>query len=183
MNRIIAFAFAVLLVTVMLAPALKQPAGAASARAASAKSAHASPWSKQAPTTEAAHADAVSGSSEVVEIERDAQGQFHLDVDAGGESVRFLVDTGADVVALTEDDADRLGIRPSASDFRPILQTASGTGMGAPVQIERLTIGGHDLDGVEAVVVQDLPVSLLGQSALRRLGSVTLRGDRLVITG
>jgi len=183
MNRIIAFALAVLLVTVMLAPALKQPAGAASARAASAKSAHASPWSKAGPSAEPARADSGAGSSEVVEIERDAQGQFHLDVDAGGESVRFLVDTGADVVALTEDDADRLGIRPDASDFRPMLQTASGTGMGAPVQIARLTIGGHDLDDIEAVVVPDLPVSLLGQSALRRLGSVTLRGDRLVITG
>jgi aspartyl protease family protein len=33
------------------------------------------------------------------------------------------------------------------------------------------------------VVVPDLPVSLLGQSALRRLGSVTLQGDRLLISG
>jgi aspartyl protease family protein len=64
-----------------------------------------------------------------------------------------------------------------------MLQTASGTGLAAPVEIDRMTIGGHELVGVEAVVVPDLPVSLLGQSALRRLGSVTLKGDRLIIAG
>jgi aspartyl protease family protein len=162
MNRFIVLAFAVLLVTAMIAPALKLPAAA---------------------DTASASAPDRTGFAKGVEIARDAQGQFHLEVDAGGETVRFLVDTGADLVALTEEDADRMGIRPDAGDFRPILRTASGTGMAAPVQIARLTIGGHDLDGVDAVVVPDLPVSLLGQSALRRLGSVTLRGDRLIITG
>jgi aspartyl protease family protein len=178
MYRFIAFALAVLLGSAMIAPALKQPSASESARA---KPAHVSPWSKEEAAP--ARAGARSGSSEAVEIERDAGGQFHLEVDAGGESVRFLVDTGADVVALTEDDADRLGIRPDASDYRPILRTASGTAMGAPVQIARLSIGGRDIDNIEAVVVPDLPVSLLGQSVLRRLGSVTLQGDRLIITG
>jgi aspartyl protease family protein len=119
----------------------------------------------------------------MIEIVRDGQGQFHLSVDVGGQPVRFLVDTGADVVALTEEDADRLGLRPDPAEYRPMLQTASGTGMAAPVEIDRLTIGGRDLTGVAAVVVPSLPVSLLGQSALRRLGSVTLKGDRLIIAG
>jgi aspartyl protease family protein len=64
-----------------------------------------------------------------------------------------------------------------------MLQTAAGTGMAAPVEIERLTIGGRELTDVAAVVVPDLPVSLLGQSVLGRLGSVTLKGDRLIIAG
>ena len=181
MVRFITLALGVLVFTAVIAPTLKQPPAADSARVAGAKPAHVSPWSKQDSVPTQPEPRSMAG--EVVEIARDAGGQFHIEVDVGGETVRFLVDTGADVVALTEDDADRMGIRPDASDFRPILRTASGTGMAAPVQIARLTIGGRDLDGVEAVVVPDLPVSLLGQSALRRLGSVTLRGDRLVITG
>ena len=172
MNRFILLAGIVLLGAALIAPTLKDEPVAAKPHAAAA-----SPWGKQVP------APAHAASAGMVEIERDGQGQFHLEVDAGGAAVRFLVDTGADVVALTEDDADKLGIRPDASAFRPMLQTASGIGMAAPVQIARLTIGGRDLDDVEAVVVPDLPVSLLGQSALRRLGSVTLRGDRLIITG
>lgn len=174
MNRFIVIAGLVLLSTAVLAPRLsvesepdRRPA----------QPEHVSPWSKDAP------APARGGPAEMVEIARDGQGQFHLNADVGGESVRFLVDTGADVVALTEDDADRLGLRPDPSEYRPMLQTASGTGMAAPVEIDRLTIGGRDLTGVQAVVVPDLAVSLLGQSALRRLGSVTLKGDRLIIAG
>jgi predicted aspartyl protease len=34
---------------------------------------------------------------------------------------------------------------------------------------------------VSAVVIRGLPVNLLGQSVLRRLGSVQLSGDRMVI--
>lgn len=177
MNRIVLFAGGIVLATAGVAPFLRQPA-VQSAAAVAAKPGKASPWDKTAPA-----APAHGASAETVEIERDAGGQFHLDVDAGGETVRFLVDTGADVVALTEDDAERLGIGPDPGDYRPMLRTASGTGMAAPVQIARLTIGGRDLDDIEAVVVPELPVSLLGQSALRRLGSVTFKGDRLLIAG
>lgn len=116
-------------------------------------------------------------------IERDGGGQFHLSAEVDGQEVRFLVDTGADVVALTMADAGRLGISPDPASFAPILRTASGTGYGAPVRIDRLTIGGHDLSDVDAVVVRGLSVSLLGQSVLRQLGTVTLEGDRLVIAG
>jgi aspartyl protease family protein len=183
MNRFIILAVAVLLFAGLLAPWLSDaPTSAKFHSAGKVKASAASPWSTQTPKRPAA-ASAGPANSEVIEIERDAQGQFHLELDAGGETIRFLVDTGADVVALTADDAERLGLRPDASAYQPILQTASGTGMGAPVQIERLTIGGRDLNDVDAVVVPDLPVSLLGQSALRRLGSVTLQGDRLLISG
>lgn len=174
MNRFIIIAALVLLGSAVLAPRLTvEPVTAPT----STRPAHPSPWSKDAPAPKR------GGTAEMVEIARDGQGQFHLEVDVGGEAVRFLVDTGADVVALTEDDADRLGLKPDPSEYRPMLQTASGTGMAAPVEIDRLTIGGRELTGIEAVVVPDLPVSLLGQSALRRLGSVTLKGDRLIIAG
>ena len=121
--------------------------------------------------------------SHSITFRRGPGGHFWIAAQAEGRPVRFLVDTGADVVALTEDDADQLGLRPDPGAYRPMLQTASGTGLAAPVEIARMTIGGHELVGVEAVVVPDLPVSLLGQSALRRLGSVTLKGDRLIIAG
>lgn len=175
MNRLIVIAGLVVFGSVLLAPGLSvEPP----AKARAAKAGHSSPWSKDAvPPAKR------GGTAEMVEIARDSQGQFHLEVDVGGEPVRFLVDTGADVVALTEDDAERLGLRPDPSEYRPMLQTASGTGLAAPVEIDRLTIGGRDLTGVEAVVVPDLSVSLLGQSVLRRLGSVTLQGDRLIIAG
>jgi aspartyl protease family protein len=112
-------------------------------------------------------------------IKRDSSGQFHLDAQVNGESVRFLVDTGADLVALTEDDAQSLGL--AYGEMQPIMQTASGTGPGAMVTIEELEVAGKVVRDVEAVVVQDLAVNLLGQSVLRELGGVELKGDEMVI--
>lgn len=114
-------------------------------------------------------------------LQRDSSGQFHVDGLINGQPVRFLVDTGADTVALGEDDAARLGLAPDPSAFRPVLHTASGTGYGAPVRIARLSVAGHDLTDVDAVVARGLTGSLLGQSALRQIGAVALNGDQMAI--
>lgn len=118
---------------------------------------------------------------EGIRIERDGSGQFHLDLLVNAVSTRFLIDTGADVVALTEADARAAGIQVSPSDYQQILQTASGQGWGAPIRIDRLEIGRTELRDIDAVVVRDLSVSLLGQSVLRRIGRVELRGDQILI--
>ncbi len=181
MLRVLIFAWVVIGLAVVVGPMLDVGSAGrpgvmpASSGAATKPSRKTDLFGKDEPGTES--------QGDVTVIRRDSTGQFHLEVDVGGAEITFLIDTGADVVALTEDDAQTLGITPDADSFRPILRTASGTGMGAPVQLERMTVAGHELENVSAVVVPDLPVSLLGQSALRRLGSVTLQGDRLIITG
>jgi aspartyl protease family protein len=120
--------------------------------------------------------------SDAMVLRRDASGQFHISARVNGLDTRFLVDTGADVVALTPDDAAAIGINPAESDFQPIMRTASGVGYGAPVTIERIELGETTFRNVEGVVVRDLGVSLLGQSVLRRLARVELRGDRMVLS-
>jgi aspartyl protease family protein len=112
-------------------------------------------------------------------LKRDSSGQFHVNANVNGESVRFLVDTGADVVALTVEEAETLGLE--VGEMQPIMQTASGTGYGAPLTLDEIEVAGTILHNVEAVVVQDLPINLLGQSVLRRLGGVEMKGDRMVI--
>jgi aspartyl protease family protein len=120
-----------------------------------------------------------SSDSKVLTLRRDSSGQFHVDAQVNGESVRFLVDTGADVVALTVEDAEALGL--VVGEMQPIMQTASGIGYGAPLMLDEIEVAGTVLHNVQAVVVQDLGVNLLGQSVLRRLGGVELKGDRMVI--
>lgn len=118
----------------------------------------------------------------VLTLTRDSSGQFTVRVDVNGSEVEFLVDTGADVIALTEAEAESLGIMPSEDEFQPTMQTASGTGYGAHVILDEVEIAGQRLHDVDAVVVKDLGTNLLGQSALRQLGSVELKGDKMVIT-
>ena len=122
---------------------------------------------------------AMAGEAEV--LMRDETGQFHIDAAIDGQDTRFLLDTGADVVALTLDEADRLGLDVDPSTFRPLTRTASGVGYGTQVTLGRLEVAGAEFHQVPAVVIEGLSVNLLGQDVLRRLGKVELEGDRMVI--
>lgn len=145
----------------------------------------AAPPDEDAPVAAAAASEAVSesasdyGESQALLIKRDSSGQFHLSATLNGSSERFLVDTGADMVALTEDAAADLGL--VVGEMQPVMQTASGVGYGAPVTIEEMVVAGVELRNVDAMVVQGLSTNLLGQSVLKKLGGVSLRGDRMVI--
>ena len=170
MYRLLAIAFGATLLMLgaagLIGPA--DPAGTASPKAASTAPAQA----------EASPSPAPEGA---LVLKRGSSGQFHLSGEVNGQAVRFLVDTGADVVALTEDSAEAIGIQVPADAFQPIMQTASGTGYGAPVMLDSLRLAESELRNVEAVVVQGLGVNLLGQNVLRRMGHVTLQGDRMLI--
>ena len=120
--------------------------------------------------------------AEGLTLDRDKSGQFHVSVSINGSQTRFLVDTGADSVALTVADAQAAGIDVNPNGFQPIIRTASGTGYGTLVNVERLELGPTELRNVGAVVVKDLDVSLLGQSILARLGKLELQGDKMVLT-
>jgi aspartyl protease family protein len=126
-------------------------------------------------------AQAAANRGNNTEILRDGSGQFHLTARVNGADTEFLVDTGADVVALTMADAQRLGIPVDPASFQPLLRTASGTGRGAIVELRNFEVAGHEFRGVSAMVIEGLPVNLLGQSVLRRFGSLELRGDKMVI--
>ena len=117
--------------------------------------------------------------SDALLLKRDDSGQFHLNASVNGGDVRFLVDTGADMVALTEDTAEELGL--TIGEMQPIMQTASGVGYGATVTLDEVVVAGVTLTNVDAVVAQGLSTNLLGQSVLGKLGSVNLQGDQMVI--
>ena len=126
----------------------------------------------------------VSGSGagdDAMVLQRDGSGQFHLTAQVDGQDTQFLVDTGADVVALTIDEAERLGYEVDPEKFVPMMQTASGTGNGTVVHLDRLEVAGAEFHDVDAVVLDGLPVNLLGQTILAQLGQVSLEGDRMVI--
>ena len=130
---------------------------------------------------EQASAAAASGFDDAMVLQRDRGGQFHIEAEVDGQTAEFLVDTGADIVALTVDEAERLGYPVDPADFVPLMQTASGTGNGAIVHLDRLEVAGAEFHDIDAVVLDGLPVNLLGQTVLAKLGQVSLEGDRMVI--
>jgi aspartyl protease family protein len=113
------------------------------------------------------------------ELARAADGHFYADAMVNGAQVHFLIDTGASMVALTPADAQRAGIALPAE--RAMASGAGGTIEVIPVVIERIAIGPLEARGVAGAVARELPVSLLGQSFLERVGRVEISGDRMVL--
>ena len=183
MHRYLIFAIGLLVLVVLFAPSLERlgTAGPNSDAVASAGDGGAGVVGPPQLATPASANIAAAPAMGGMTIDRDASGKFTLSADVNGHPVHFLIDTGADGVALTEADAAAVGITVDPSAFTPVANTASGTGYGAHVQLDRIEIAGQDISGVDAVVLRGLGVSLIGQSVLRRIGSVSVTGDRMVI--
>jgi aspartyl protease family protein len=114
-------------------------------------------------------------------IQRDLNGHFFAHAQVNGEPIRFVVDTGADMVALTIEDARRAGVEFSEAQFEPVARTASGVAMGQKVTLRNVTLDGKKVEDVHAAVIRDLDVSLLGQTYLSHINSVQLQGDEMVL--
>jgi|GEM_PF-1223935 len=134
-----------------------------------------------APSVAGSKAPTSSDTSDALEIHRDSGGQFRLNAGVNGQEAGFLVDTGADTVALTVSEAQRLGFDIDPDSFQAVGQTASGVGYGAPVTIESIEIAGSEVRNIDAVVMEGLEENLLGQSVLGQLEGVELRGDKMLI--
>ena len=123
------------------------------------------------------------GSGEAV-LRREDDGHFYANVLVDGRDYRFLVDTGASIVALTGDDARGMGLDWDESRLRPVGRGASGDVHGVPTFIERLEVGGMEARNVEAVIIPEgLDVSLLGQSVLGKFPNVGINGDEMTLGG
>ena len=108
----------------------------------------------------------------VAQVVKAADGHFWAEADIDGRAVKVMIDTGATVVALTRDDARRLGVTPNEADYTATVKTASGPVPAAPVLLKSVAVGGAGVRNVEALVLQDgLPHSLLGMSYLGRLSA------------
>jgi aspartyl protease family protein len=128
-------------------------------------------------------APASSSNYRTVTIPRDARGHFQVDARVDGRRMGFMVDTGASTIALTGNDAKRLGIHPSASEFTVQVRTANGTVRAAPVNLSTVEVGGLVVRDVRALVVPDSALSenLLGLSFLTKLRRFEYASGKLVL--
>ncbi|MEZ6002169.1 TIGR02281 family clan AA aspartic protease [Hyphomonas sp.] len=115
-------------------------------------------------------------------ISREADGHYWTRADVQGTDIRFMVDTGASIVALTLHDAQRIGLNPSDLEFSNEIRTAGGITQGAYVMLDRVRIGRVEMEDVSAMVLKEgLEQSLLGMSFLGELYSYEFKGDTLII--
>lgn len=132
------------------------------------------PTGKPAPAARAAAATAATPQPTV--IERSPQGHFYVDAEINGQLVHCIVDTGATMVALPVEDARRLGIPFSESEFEPVGRGAGGVILGKEIVLDSISLDGKRAGSVPGAILQGNEICLLGQAYLNRLSSVEMSG-------
>ncbi len=104
-----------------------------------------------------------------VTLASDPAGHFFTEGMINGSTVRFVVDTGATLIALPGRDAVRLGIDYRKAP-RGTVSTANGAATVYRVKFDRVKLGGIELTSVDGVVIEEgLDTALLGMSFLNRV--------------
>ncbi len=117
-----------------------------------------------------------------VALNRSENGHFYAQGDVDGAPVRFMVDTGASVIALTGADAQKLGQTWYPNELQTVGRGVSGDVIGKPIMLGRVRIGDLEVSNVRAIIVPEgLDVSLLGQSYLSKIPNVNISGDRMTL--
>jgi len=118
----------------------------------------------------------------VLQYHADASGHFFVDAAVNGTTIRFLVDTGASLVALSPEDARAAGISDGLLDFSQTINTANGQTHAAQATLRSVRLEQMEMLDVPAVVMQQaMPISLLGMSFLKRLDGYSIHDGVLTI--
>jgi aspartyl protease family protein len=115
-----------------------------------------------------------AGGAEVV-IERNSDHHYYADASVNGQSVHFMIDTGASETALTEADARAIGLLVDPSKYEVIGDGASGMVRGQYVQLKSIDLNGIRQQDAQAVIVPGAAVSLLGQPFLEKVDEIVIR--------
>lgn len=122
----------------------------------------------------------VVGSETRIRMARD--GHFWITGTVGGESLRFLVDTGATLSAVSAQTAARAGIEAQAMRPPVVLKTANGTTAAQLATIEELRIGNTVARNLDTVIAPGIGnVNVLGMNFLSRLASWRVEGKTLIL--
>lgn len=112
-------------------------------------------------------------------IRKSDDGHFWVDGKVNGETVAFLVDSGATVTTLSAEAAGSAGVEPS-SRLRTIVSTANGQVSVARGRI-RLEVGSIQREDLPVHITDSDDISLLGMNFLSSLTSWRVEGDWLVL--
>jgi aspartyl protease family protein len=124
---------------------------------------------------------ATTGGIGSVTLKADPLGHFFAEGAINGGTIRFLVDTGASLIAIPGAEARRLGL-----DFinapQAAIRTAGGVVPAYRVKLDTVRVGGITINSVDALVVdKGLDMVLLGMSFLNRT-EMRRDGETMVLT-
>jgi len=117
-----------------------------------------------------------------VEIPRSFDGHYYMTLDINGTPVKFIVDTGATQIVLTQEDATRAGLDVTQLNYFGRANTANGEVRTARVLLNEVEVSGIRDRNVSAYVNDsELFSSLLGMSYLQRWDKIEIADGTLVL--
>ena len=97
-----------------------------------------------------------------------------------GRPVTFMLDTGATSIALSADDAQRIGLDYSKGQ-RIQMSTANGVSSGYKLRLQSVRVGDVEVYDIDAIVSpQPMPFVLLGNSFINRF-SMRRDADQMIL--
>jgi aspartyl protease family protein len=123
---------------------------------------------------------ASEGIGKQIVLSAEIGGHFYSGGTINGANVRFMVDTGATNVAMSQDEADRIGLDYKKGQ-RGLTRTANGVVPIYKTQLTTVRIGDVQVYNVEATILpQPMSHVLLGNSFLTRF-QMKRENDRLTL--
>ena len=123
-----------------------------------------------------------SATGTAAQVSKAADGHYWAEAAVNGRAVHLLVDTGATAVALTAEDAKRLGFDPKALDYNYSVATANGQARAAKIRLASVSVAGAEVENVDALVIdRGLQTSLLGMTYLGRLSQFEATPTALIL--
>lgn len=127
-----------------------------------------------------------SSAQKVIQMEN-TNGVYRISCSVNGAKMKMIFDTGASTVSLSETMANFLYDNGYISKEDVLGTSKSRTADGSihdnvVINLKDIEISGLHIKNVQAVVIssQNAPL-LLGQSAIQKLGRITLNGNKLII--
>lgn len=119
----------------------------------------------------------------IMELDAGSGGHYITNASINNRPVEVMVDTGASAVALSYEDASRIGLKPRNLKYDVKVSTANGEGRAARVMLREVEIGSVRVQNVEGLVLQEgaLRGTLLGMSFLGRLRSFKIEDGKLIL--
>ena len=126
---------------------------------------------------------------EEISLTKYSDGHFYLNAEAISEDgkgkvarIKFLVDTGASGIAISQKDALNLGLDLKKLTYDQKSYTANGVAYSASIRLDKLVIGKKTFHNVRAhVSFGGLDVSLLGMSVLDDFSDIRFVNDKLIL--
>ncbi|WP_370401613.1 retropepsin-like aspartic protease family protein [Sulfitobacter sp. JB4-11] len=125
----------------------------------------------------------VMADGDQIVVPRARDGHYYLTLEINDTPIRFVVDTGATDMVLTQADATRVGLDPESLNYLGRANTANGEVRTAFVRLDEVVLGGVQDQNVPAVVNEgQMAGSLLGMGYLQRWGRIEIAGGELILT-